>query len=168
MENNLCKRVSLLTLGLLLTYISGFAQIHLRIFVKDSKQQAIERAEVSVQYGDSIVDFGITTKGVFTATVPSAGIYSIQASCVGYTPVSISREVKQESKVALVMTEQAIQLNEVSVTAKKIPQTTATGTVSKSESLIFPNAKKNSVPRISGNANGQKVMPKFLSFTFTL
>lgn len=34
MENNLCKRVSLLTLGLLLTYISGFAQIHLQIFVR--------------------------------------------------------------------------------------------------------------------------------------
>ena len=83
MENNFCKRVSLLTLGLLLTYISVFAQIHLQIFVKDSKQQAVERAEVSVQYGDSIVDFGITAKGVFTATVPSAGIYSIQASCVG-------------------------------------------------------------------------------------
>lgn len=62
MENNFCKRVSLLTLGLLLTYISVFAQIHLQIFVKDSKQQAIERAEVSVQYSDSIVDFGITTK----------------------------------------------------------------------------------------------------------
>ena len=105
MENNFCKRVSLLTLGLLLTYISVFAQIHLQIFVKDSKQQAVERAEVSVQYGDSIVDFGITAKGVFTATVPSAGIYSIQASCVGYTPVSISKEVTQESKVVLVMTE---------------------------------------------------------------
>lgn len=65
MENNFCKRVSLLTLGLLLTYISVFAQIHLQIFVKDSKQQAVERAEVSVQYGDSIVDFGITAKGVF-------------------------------------------------------------------------------------------------------
>lgn len=64
MENNFCKRVSLLTLGLLLTYISVFAQIHLQIFVKDSKQQAVERAEVSVQYGDSIVDFGITAKGV--------------------------------------------------------------------------------------------------------
>lgn len=126
MENNFCKRVSLLTLGLLLTYISVFAQIHLQIFVKDSKQQAVERAEVSVQYGDSIVDFGITAKGVFTAVVPSAGIYSIQASCVGYTPVSISKEVTQESKVVLVMTEQSIQLNEVSVTAKKIPQTTAT------------------------------------------
>ena len=48
MENNFCKRVSLLTLGLLLTYISVFAQIHLQIFVKDSKQQAVERAEVSV------------------------------------------------------------------------------------------------------------------------
>lgn len=129
MEKNLSKRVSLLTLGLLLTYISVFAQIHLQIFVKDSKQQAVERAEVSVQYGDSIVDFGITAKGVFTATVPSAGIYSIQASCVGYTPVSISKEVTQESKVVLVMTEQSILLNEVSVTAKKIPQTTATGTV---------------------------------------
>lgn len=129
MENNFCKRVSLLTLGLLLTYISVFAQIHLQIFVKDSKQQAVERAEVSVQYGDSIVDFGITAKGVFSATVPSAGIYSIQASCVGYTPVSISKEVTQESKVVLVMTEQSILLDEVSVTAKKIPQTTATGTV---------------------------------------
>ena len=129
MENNFCKRVSLLTLGLLLTYISVFAQIHLQIFVKDSKQQAVERAEVSVQYGDSIVDFGIIAKGVFTATVPSAGIYSIQASCVGYTPVSISKEVTQESKVVLVMTEQSILLDEVSVTAKKIPQTTATGTV---------------------------------------
>ena len=47
MENNLCKRVSLLTLGLLLTCISGFAQIHLQIFVKDSKQQAIERARAN-------------------------------------------------------------------------------------------------------------------------
>ena len=34
--------------------------------------------------------------------------------------------------------------------------------------LIFPKAKKNNVPRISGNVSGQKVVPKFLSFTFTL
>lgn len=161
MENNFCKRVSLLTLGLLLTYISVFAQIHLQIFVKDSKQQAVERAEVSVQYGDSIVDFGITAKGVFTATVPSAGIYSIQASCVGYTPVSISKEVKQESKVVLVMTEQSIQLNEVSVTAKKIPQTTATGTVY----TLSQNAKEcgnpfkalSEIPLLRVDISGQTV-----------
>lgn len=161
MENNFCKRVSLLTLGLLLAYISVFAQIHLQIFVKDSKQQAVERAEVSVQYGDSIVDFGITAKGVFTATVPSAGIYSIQASCVGYTPVSISKEVTQESKVVLVMTEQSIQLNEVSVTAKKIPQTTATGTVY----TLSQNAKEcgnpfkalSEIPLLRVDISGQTV-----------
>lgn len=114
-----------------------------------------------MQYGDSIVDFGITAKGVFTATVPSAGIYNIQASCVGYTPVSISKEVTQESKVVLVMTEQSIQLNEVSVTAKKIPQTTATGTVY----TLSQNAKEcgnpfkalSEIPLLRVDISGQTV-----------
>ena len=67
MEKNLSKRISLLFFVILLTYIGSFAQIHLQISVKDANHQPIDRAEISVQQGDSIVDFGITNKGVFTA-----------------------------------------------------------------------------------------------------
>lgn len=161
MEKNLSKRFSLLAFVILLTHIGSFAQIHLQISVKEANHQPIERAEISVQQGDSIVDFGITNKGVFTATVPQAGTYSILASSAGYTPSNVSRNVSQESKVELVMEKKSIQLNEVSVTAKKMPKTTATGTVytlsQKAKECGNPFKALSEIPLLIVDVTGQTV-----------
>lgn len=122
-------KVYLMFISMLLTCVGTFAQIHLKVHIKDNKQQAVDKAEVYIQQGDSTIDFGIASKGEYTSTLPKEGKYNIQVACIGFTPYHAEKDITQNSEIDVSLKAEAIQLDEVAVTGKRLPKTTATGSV---------------------------------------
>lgn len=129
MQTKITKQLFLMLVGTWITCVGTFAQIHLKVHIKDSKQQAVDKAEVYIQQGDSTIDFGIASKGEYTATLPKEGKYNIQVACIGFTPYHAEKDITQNSEIDVSLKAEAIQLDEVAVTGKRLPKTTATGSV---------------------------------------